>query len=155
MKPVRTMVAVMGVSLLITGCEPIVDARGYNANESDFKQIVIGQSRKEDVAAILGSPSARSTFGDETWYYIQARKETRGLLAPEIAEQNVAAIHFDANQVVASVDTHTKADSVPVVMVDKTTPTQGRELGALEQLLGNVGRFSAPGRGISDRNMGR
>jgi outer membrane protein assembly factor BamE (lipoprotein component of BamABCDE complex) len=155
MKPVLLTMVMACVSLLIAGCDPIVDARGYNTNESDFKQIVIGQSRMEDVVAILGSPSARSTFGDETWYYIQARKETRGLLAPEIAEQNVAAIRFDANQVVAAIESHTKADAVPVEMVEKTTPTEGRKLGVMEQLLGNVGRFSAPGRGMSDRNMGR
>ncbi len=147
---------ILGLSLLIAGCDPIVDARGYAADTLDFSQVAVGQSRTDDVQALLGSPSARSTFGEETWYYISAKKETLGLFAPEITEQQVTAIRFDENQVVAAIEARGKADAVPVEMVEKTTPTEGRKLGVIEQLLGNVGRFSGPGggRGMSDRNRG-
>jgi hypothetical protein len=37
-------------------------------------------------------------------------------------------------------------DAQQIVPVDDTTPTLGRELGLLQQLLGNIGRFNTPVR---------
>ena len=145
----------IGLLLLLASCRPIVDSRGYTTDAEDFKQIVIGQSRSEDVAAVLGTPTTRSSFGDEIWYYISLRRETQGLFAPQIADQQVTAIHFDADHVVKQVETRTKADAKNVQVVDTVTPTEGRHLTIMEQLLGNLGRFSAPGRQVDPRNLGR
>lgn len=142
-------------TLLIAACDPIVDARGYGEETVDTSQLVVGQSGKDDVVALLGTPTARSIYGEETWYYIRARRETVGMFAPEITDQNAVAVRFDGEGRVAAIDTHGKQDAVPVAMVRKETPTQGRELGFIEQLFGSVGRFGTPGRGISERNMGR
>lgn len=139
----------------LCGCNPIVDTRGNTTDAEDFKQIVIGQSRTEDVAALLGTPTTRSSFGDETWYYINLRRETIGLFAPEVADQTVTAIHFDAEHKVTEIETRTKADAKNVHVVEKITPTEGRHLTIMEQLLGNLGRFSAPGRQVDPRNLGR
>lgn len=145
----------MALAMLIAGCEPIVDARGHGVDPQDLKQVVLGQTTTEDVRALFGTPSARSDYGDETWYYITEKKETVGPLPPEVTEQNVTAIHFDANHIVTAVTDHAKDEGKEVVLVDKTTPTEGHSLGAMEQLLGNVGRFSAPSRGINPRDLGR
>ncbi len=151
----RTGLALVGLAVAIAGCSPIVDARGHGIDPNDLKQLVVGQSRDEDVYALFGSPSARSDYSTNTWYYITERKETLGPFPSELTEQNVTAITFDADHVVRSIEDYTKDKGVPVVIVDKTTPTEGHELGAMEQLLGNVGRFNAPGRGISPRDLGR
>ena len=42
-----------------------------------------------------------------------------------------------------------------VQIVGKETPTEGHDLTFIEQMLGNLGRFNSPARGMSDRNMGR
>ena len=138
----------------LASCTPIVETRGHATESEDFKQIVIGQSSPDDVTALLGTPSARSTFGEETWYYITEKKETVGVFAPKVTEQNVTAIHFDANHVVASIDEHGKDEAKNVQLVEKTTPSEGRHLTVMEQMLGNLGRFSAPGRSISPRDLG-
>ena len=36
-------------------------------------------------------------------------------------------------------------DGIVIDPVSRATPTHGRDLGLLEQLLGNIGRFDAPG----------
>lgn len=141
--------------LLTASCSPIVDTRGHNEDQADLSQIVIGQTRSEDVAALLGSPSAQSTYGVKTWFYISEKKETRGLLAPEVVDQKVIAIAFDENDAVASIDTADEKAGKQVVFVEKTTPTEGRKMNALEQIMGNFGRFNAPGRQIDPRNLGR
>ncbi len=141
--------------LCLASCSPVVDARGYTLSDVDRSQIIEGQSGTEDVRALLGSPSATSGFGNATWYYISSRKETLGFFAPEVAEQNVLAIHFDEAGLVDRVEQYDQSQSRPVEFVSKETPTEGHEMTVLEQMLGNFGRFNAPGREIDPRNLGR
>lgn len=136
-------------------CSPILDTRGHNEESADLSQIVIGQSRSDDVAALLGSPSAQSDFGQKTWYYITEKKETRGMLAPEVIDQNIVKVTFDESDAVVSIDGVDKKNAKPVELVEKTTPTEGRRMTVMEQIMGNLGRFNAPGREIDPRNLGR
>ncbi len=105
--------------------------------------------------AILGTPSAKSNFGDETWYYIMEKRETYGMLAPQVAEQNVTAVRFDSGGLVEDLSKTDKEEGKLVEYVEKTTPTEGRKMGVMEQLLGNFGKFGTPGREINPRDMSR
>ncbi len=136
-------------------CSPIVDNRGHSADDADYSQIIPGQSRPEDVRAILGSPSSESNFGEKTWYYISERKETVGMHAPKVLDTKVTAIRFDENDRVVDMAEIDKDKGRDVTFVEMTTPTEGRKMSAMEQLLGNFGKFNAPGRAIDPRNLGR
>ena len=140
---------------MLASCSPIVDMRGHTGEVDDLKQVVTGQTHAEDVVALLGSPTTTSNFGDETWYYVTQKQERVGMFAPKVTEQNITAISFDSNNVVTAVTAYTKEQGKPVQMVSKTTPTEGHEVTFIEQTLGNLGRFNAPTRGVSDRNKGR
>lgn len=142
-------------ALLLASCSPMVDTRGHTTAMEDFKQLVVGQSGKDDVTAVLGSPTTRSSYGDETWYYITQKRETVGIFSPKVTEQHVTAIRFDAAGLVADIGAFKKEDGKPVEIVRKTTPTEGHELTIMEQMLGNFGRFNAPGRSINPRDLGR
>lgn len=139
----------------MASCSPVVNTRGHTLDEADMSQIIEGQSGPDDVRAILGSPSTTSSFGHTAWYYIMERKETMGFFAPEVADQRVVAIHFDADERVKNIEEYTKQEGKPVQFVSKETPTEGHEMTVIEQMLGNFGRFNAPGRQISPRNMGQ
>ena len=139
----------------MASCSPIVDTRGHSSDDVDLKQIIVGQTKAEDVTALLGSPTSSSNFGDETWYYVTQKQERVGVFAPTISEQHVTAITLDRDRVVSDISEYKKEDGKPVQIVSKTTPTEGHKVTFLEQMLGNLGRFNAPGRGMSDRNRGR
>lgn len=145
----------IAICAALASCSPIVNLRGHSEEQADFSQIIPGQSNRDDVAAILGSPSSKSNFGDETWYYITEKRETYGMLAPEIADQSVIAVQFDGNGLVEEISKTGKDKSKMVEYVEKTTPTEGRKMGVMEQLLGNFGKFSTPGREIDPRSLGR
>lgn len=134
-------------ALLLASCSPIVSVRGHNEPLDDLTQVIVGQSRGEDVEALFGSPSARSNFGDETWYYISSTEQVKGALAPEITDQTVTAIVFDQDALVKDVSRYTLKDGKAVAIVKRETPTEGHSLTFMEQLLGNVGRINAPGGG--------
>ena len=53
-------------------------------------------------------------------------------------------VRFDKKGVVQQVERLDKQDGRDVQVVDRKTPTRGKELTVLEQLLGNVGKFSGP-----------
>jgi len=139
------LIAGAGILMLTIGCSPKIDNGGY-VREGEIKDlIVVGQSTKDEVKSKLGSPSAQSSFGDDSWYYVTSRKETVAFLRPEIVDQNVARIEFNNAGIVSKIDTYTKNDSEDFAIAKRTTPTEGHTMGFFEQVLGNVGRFNAPG----------
>lgn len=142
-------------ALLLASCSPIVDTLGHPVDHADLEQLVPGQAGPEDVQAVLGSPSVRSIYGPETWYYLTARKETVGPFAPELADQETVVVHFDEAQKLKDIEFREKEDSLAVGEVRKTTPTEGNRLSFIEQLVGNLGRFNTPSRGVDPRNLGR
>jgi len=141
---------VMLLGLLAAACSPIVDNRGHSLQALDLSQITIGTSQREDVKAILGSPSLESDYGN-TWYYVTMQKETSGVLSPEITRQDITEISFDEAGTVSDIHKYSKKDGKPVELVEKSTPSAGHSLTFIEQLLGNVGRFGTPGRQIDPR----
>jgi len=149
----------ISIALCLASCTPIVDTRGHSADAADLKQIIIGQAGPEDVKALLGSPTTTSNFGDEIWYYITQKQERVGLFSPEVTEQHIIGVQYDANKKVSDIGEFTKADGKPVQMVSKTTPTEGHSVTFIEQMMGNLGRFNSPGRAgaasASPRNTGR
>jgi acyl dehydratase len=82
--------------------------------------------------------------GDDVWYYVSQTMEKYTFNPAAVSQRTVVEITFnDANQV-ASVRTLGLEDGQQVAMNRRETPTRGRELTVLEQLLGNVGRGQLP-----------
>jgi len=118
--------------LALAACSPKVANGGY-VHDGDIKdQLVVGQATKDQVKEKLGSPSAQSSFGTETWYYITNRQETVAFFKPEIVKQDVVRIEFDSAGLVSKVDTYNKNDGESFAMVKQTTPTEGHTLGFFE-----------------------
>jgi outer membrane protein assembly factor BamE (lipoprotein component of BamABCDE complex) len=145
--------AALAALLALAACGPKIDNRGYVSNLAFQEQVKPGQTTKDEVLANFGSPSAQSSFGEESWYYISARKETTAFLKPELAQQQVVRIHFDANGVVSKLEQFSEKDSEEFTLAKRITPTEGHSLGFFEQIIGNIGRFNkggdsgvAPGR---------
>jgi outer membrane protein assembly factor BamE (lipoprotein component of BamABCDE complex) len=109
-----------------------------------MEKLEVGTQSREDVLRLLGSPSTVASFNDETWYYISQRQEYVAFLSPSISEQKVTAIHFGENGRIKEIKTFGPADAKDPGMVDRKTPTSGKELTVLDQIFGNVGRFAAP-----------
>jgi outer membrane protein assembly factor BamE (lipoprotein component of BamABCDE complex) len=135
-------------ALSLTSCSwllPPPVQRGNKVDAQNMKELVPGTSTKADVTALIGSPTARATFDDNSWLYISEMTQQRpGQTLGEIA-QNVVVVTFDEKGVVQKVGTRDMADALPVGMVARTTPSPGTEASFMQQLLGNIGRFSPAG----------
>ena len=129
---------------LISACSPNVETRGH-LKDADWREHVIpNQSTQEDVLQVLGTPSAKATFGPDTWYYITTKRESVAFLKPEVVDGEVIAITFNENGLVNSVETRGKDNAQSFEIAEKITPTEGHQLTFMEQLLGNLGRFNSP-----------
>lgn len=134
---------VLGAFALGTvACTPSVDVRGNLPSPEVLSQITVGKTTREEVQTLLGTPSATATFGDESWQYISSRTETVAFFKPELKDRKAISISFDRNGVVKDMVTRGMADGLAIQTVDRETATAGKEMSILEQLVGNVGKFS-------------
>jgi len=139
------MLAVGALAVAASACAPVVGVNGFQVVDAKPADVVAGTDTKETVMARLGSPSVTSTFEDNVWYYISQTTERYTYNRPQVSQRSVTEITFDkADDKVAQVRTLGLADGQQIAMNRNATPTRGRQLTVLEQLLGNVGRGQLP-----------
>ena len=143
----------IGLTGGLGACSPTITNYGFVMDEDALSQIRPGAQNREQVAQMLGSPSSVAVFDDQTWLYIHRRTSQRAFLDPTVLEQDVIAITFDRTSgQVAEVRRLSLADGQNIDPVDRITPSPGKELTVMQQLLGNLGRFNpAQGRAPSGR----
>ncbi len=143
--PLKT-VAVIALATLTTACNPVLRTHGY-VPTADNKPQAINPSTdtKATVLASLGNPSVKSTFDedikDDTWFYINAVRQRYAYLRPKTEERSITAITFNEDGQVMKVAEYGIEDGRYVDYVNRKTPTRGRELSALEQVFGTIGRL--------------
>ncbi len=141
LRPFLAAVAVAGLAAVLAACAPLRTTTGYQAIDHQPKEMKVGVDTKSTVLDQLGSPSAQSTFDPNVWYYISQNSAQIGFHKPHITKRAVVAITFNKeDEKVVKVDTFSLKDGKVVAYNNRETPTRGRELSVLEQLLGNVGR---------------
>ncbi len=131
------------LGLAVSACSPSVATRGNLTDPDRLAEIKAGESRRDDVAGILGTPTSVGTFDPNVWYYIGQKTEKIAFFQPSVLERRVVIVHFDDAGVVREIKQLDESNAQDIEVVDRATPTAGREMGFLEQMLGNVGRFSA------------
>jgi outer membrane protein assembly factor BamE (lipoprotein component of BamABCDE complex) len=138
----------LAFALLLAGCSWLAPApilRGNKVSEEQLKELVPGTSTRADVTALIGSPTAHATFDDNTWLYISELTQPRiGRTLGEL-DQNVVVVTFNEQGVLQDIHRLNQADSLPVSVVARTTPSPGTEANFFQQLLGNIGKFNAAG----------
>jgi outer membrane protein assembly factor BamE (lipoprotein component of BamABCDE complex) len=125
----------------LSACAPISSYSGFQAIDSDPKDVKIGADTKSTVRAKLGSPSVQSTFDPNVWFYMNQIKQRVAFRRPQVTQRDITAITFNKEkEMVEKVDTFSLKDGKVIAFNGRETPTRGREMTILEQLLGNVGR---------------
>jgi outer membrane protein assembly factor BamE (lipoprotein component of BamABCDE complex) len=144
----RFAVAMLAIGL--AGCsliEPKEQLRGIKVDADQLKELTPGTSTRVDVTALLGSPTMHATFDDNTWLYVSQVTRPRIGGTQAVEQQHVVVVSFDNRGVLSGVTSKSQDDSLPVEVVDRTTPSPGSEASFLQQLFGNIGRFNAGGLG--------
>jgi outer membrane protein assembly factor BamE (lipoprotein component of BamABCDE complex) len=140
----RPLAAILLVGAL-AGCAGVDDTRGNLPLAEVVDEIKPGLHTRREIVNMLGSPSTRATFEkQDVWYYIGEKTETLAFFKPSITERRILVIRFDKAGMVTKVEKLDASSAKDVSLVQRVTPTKGKELGVLQQILGNVGRFGKP-----------
>jgi outer membrane protein assembly factor BamE (lipoprotein component of BamABCDE complex) len=119
--------------------------RGNIVPQDALKELIPGTSSRADVTTLLGSPTAKATFDDNTWIYIGQITASRIGRVPGVDMQKVVVLNFSQDGTLTSIRQLDHKDAKPVAMAAGATPSPGSEASFMQQLLGNVGKFTPAG----------
>ncbi len=145
MKTVWNLIAAAGLFAL-WACASSEHVDGQLPNPDKLAMIELGVHTRDDVAEILGSPSTSPPFNEDSWYYIRRITRTIAFFDPVLLDQQVVAVDFDEEGIVEDIRFISEKDGFEVSIVDRITPTQGRELTFWDQLLSSYGRVPSSGQ---------
>lgn len=127
----------------VAACSPTASYQGFQAIDQRPADVKIGEDTRSTVLAKLGSPTATSTFDKDVWFYMSQLRTQTSFYKPKIALRDVVAIAFDHDtEQVKSVNTYSLKDGRVIAYNTRETPTRGREMTVLEQLIGSIGAGS-------------
>ena len=142
----RATLALAAVAALsaAAACAPLGAYQGFQAIESSPSDVKVGDDTRSTVLAKLGSPTATSTFDKDTWFYMSQTVTRTAFYNPRISRRDVVAISFNKDsELVTAVNTYGLQDGRVIAFNHRETPTRGREMTILEQLLGSIGTGTA------------
>lgn len=146
----KSRVLVSASALVLAGvaaCAPIRDVRGYVPDEEKVAAVKVGADTRDSVQEKLGTPSSTATFGEPTWYYISTEQERYAFFKPDVTKRQILAVQFTEDGKVQDIRTYGIEDGQVISLVDRETPSRGKEMSFLQQMFGNMGAMppSAPG----------
>lgn len=151
--------AALCASLLLLGCTPVIDQRGYLPDPVLESKIAVGTDTKTSIQERLGYPSTEATFGttalgNDAWYYISSITKTVAFFPPTVKSRAILAVYFDKDGKVTGLKHFSLRDGNVVAFETRETPAKGRELTFLQQLFNstpgvpvNTGAQQNPGGG--------
>lgn len=139
-KPLFALAGAAGLMLMASACAPTMTHHGYLAFDAKPSTDIKVGDTQETVLDKLGAPSQKSLYDPNEWYYIDQTSMKMTYKQPRVTARSVTVIDFDPNSTnVAQVQTLSLADGRDLTPNPNKTPTRGRSLSALEQVLGTVG----------------
>ncbi|WP_183194448.1 outer membrane protein assembly factor BamE [Bartonella fuyuanensis] len=108
---------------------------GYVLDKNALDAISIGSSQ-EQVLLTLGTPSLKTKYDNEVFYYIsQTRYRGMQFMKTKIIDRKVLAIYFNENNQVTKVANYGLQDGQVFDFIAKTTPTVTKEHPFLIQII--------------------
>ncbi len=119
---------------------------GYQLNDETLALVPVGSSRDQALLS-LGTPSTtlKQDDGTETLYYIsqQKRRSTRFTQA-QVVDQRVLAIYLGPDDTVQRIANYGIEEGKVFDYVRRITPTGGKDISFIGQLLGAAGSIANP-----------
>jgi outer membrane protein assembly factor BamE (lipoprotein component of BamABCDE complex) len=134
--------AALGLAAL-AACAPTVYHQGFQPVDVKPADIKVGVDTRSTVLSKLGSPTAMSTFDKDVWFYMSQNRSQTAYYSARTISRDVVAIAFDHDtEQVKSIDKYNLQDGRVIAYNKRETPTRGREMTVLEQLIGSIGAGS-------------
>ena len=137
----KTTLLILSTCLLINACTPVVAQRGNMLEDYQMEEVKAGTSTRSDVLRNFGSPTTKSTFDSNVWYYIGQETEKKGILDPKVVKERVVLVAFNDEGIVETVqDVDRERMNIPYER--SKTPTHGNDITIMQEFFGNLGKFN-------------
>ncbi len=137
-----TTLCILLTSLTLIACVPArITRHGHVIPDSAVDQVQPGATQ-DQVKLVLGTPDTKAALGGDVYYYVSSTQRAVAFMKPEVVERRILAVYFDQTKVVTRVANYSLKDGRVFDLISRETPSQGRELGLLQQLFGNLGKLT-------------
>lgn len=137
-----TVAVLLALTVAAGGCTPTVNTRGNLVSDTSVQRVQPMVSTRADIAQIWGPPTTVAPFDPNVWYYIGETTSQAGIFEPEVQKRRMFRVTFDAGDTIAEIAELDPADGREIEIVDRHTPTAGKEFTAFQQFVGNLGKFN-------------
>lgn len=127
--------------LMASSCTVKFNRHGYVLDQQSLNQLKEGQTTKQDVIEIMGSPSTTSTFDKNIWYYISNKTKQLSMLKPKNIHDKTIQISFKNNKV-SKIYIYEDNKIKKFEFSGKETPVHGDDSGLMKDFVQNLGRFN-------------
>ncbi|MGB1077049.1 MAG: outer membrane protein assembly factor BamE [Bdellovibrionales bacterium] len=134
-----TLLALLGM----TACTPVRETHGNFLKNHDIQAVQIGVDTRTEIVQKLGSPTTIAPFDDKVWYYLGQKTVKKGIFDAKVADERVTMVQFNEEGFVVAIN-DIDQNRLDIPLNDNKTHTGGNEVTAIQQLLGNLGRFNTP-----------
>ena len=86
------------ILVLIYNCSPRISRHGNFFTKEELNILKSTKLNKSEIIEVLGQPSTKSTFSDNTWYYIYFIQKERAVFEVKNTSNTVLKIRFDNKQ---------------------------------------------------------
>ena len=127
--------AAAGLALVLAGCSPDVEHRGYMPKPGAFDQISNGMTKME-VEGIMGTPSTTASvqYKGDSFYYITQITTSKAFMTSE-TDRTVIAIRFNEEGKVRSYAQYGLQDGRVVDINGNVSPVYGEDTSIISALL--------------------
>lgn len=130
------------IPLAVASCAPTVRTTGNLLSETKLAKIQPAVSTRHDVEQTWGPPTTVAPFDPNVWYYIGETTAQQGVFEPEVQKRQMVRVTFGPDDIVSELAALDPANGREIAIVDRKTPTAGKEFTAFQQFIGNLGKFN-------------
>ncbi|MBR2300137.1 MAG: outer membrane protein assembly factor BamE [Alphaproteobacteria bacterium] len=113
---------------------------GNMPSDDKISMVQTGQT-KEEVADILGSPSAVSSINENEWIYMSSTLKKVAFFEPKILERDVLTIRFGKNGKVQEISKLDEKNGKNISVDEEETASEGHNPGFFKKYFGGVGQY--------------
>ncbi|WP_455480182.1 outer membrane protein assembly factor BamE [Bartonella sp. B23] len=132
---IASMIVVSGCSILDSSGSSQIYQEGYVLDKNALSSVSVGSSQ-EQVILSLGTPSLKTNYDNEIFYYIsQTRYRKMQFMKTKIIDRRILAIYFNKNNQVTKIANYGLQNGQIFDFVAQTTPTATKEQPFLIQII--------------------
>ena len=120
---------------LIYNCSPRISRHGNFFSKDELRILQTTRLNKSEIIEILGQPSTKSTFSNNTWYYIFFIQKEKAYFQVKNSRNKVLKIKFDVKQNVESYDIIENDTSIKIETIKVETTNEIFKRGLVRELL--------------------